>query len=217
MERFVLKVRQRSGLMVVLWVVLGIWIVLWAAGWRMVSDTQDPHLVSVIMFNFFMGTVALSLLWYPVSRAFRMNTLVLSSDDFLGGYPHKSIKWEELDEVSISGGFLNWSVKPNVSNPINLKKFECNHGCSIAECRTVFYGEALVALMEQLKAESSEKKRTGILLQFKKAQVERDKSFKVVPVDSLPEEEQDEARKLLKLREEIADRWAETVRMEDGK
>ena len=71
--------------------------------------------------------------------------------------------------------------------------------------------------MEQLKAESSEKKRTGILLQFKKTQVERDKSFKVVPIDSLPEEEQDEARKLLKLREEIADRWAETVRMEDGK
>ena len=98
--------------MVVLWVVLGIWIVLWAAGLRMASDAQDAPLVSVIMLNFFMGTVALSLLWYPVSRAFRMNTLVLRSDDFLGGYPHKSIKWEELDEVSISGGFLNWSVKP---------------------------------------------------------------------------------------------------------
>ena len=62
--------------------------------------------------------------------------------------------------------------------------------------------------MEQLKAESSEKKRTGILLQFLKAQVGRDKSFKVVPVDSLPEEEQEELHKLLKQRKEI---WGSTL------
>ena len=99
-------------------------------------------------------------------------------------------------------------MKPNVSNSANLKKFECNHGCSIAGGRTVFYGESFIELMEQLKAESSEKKRTGILLQFLKAQVGRDKSFKVVPVDSLPEEEQEELHKLLKQRKEI---WGSTL------
>ena len=76
MEKVILEVRQRSSVMVVLWVVLGIWLVLWAAGWRSVLFASDP--VSPIMFNFFMGTVALSLLWYPVSRAYRMNTLALS-------------------------------------------------------------------------------------------------------------------------------------------
>ena len=76
MEKVILEVRQRSSVIVVLWVVLGIWLVLWAAGWRSVLSASDP--VSPIMFNFFMGTVALSLLWYPVSRAYRMNTLALS-------------------------------------------------------------------------------------------------------------------------------------------
>ncbi len=82
--------------------------------------------------------------------------------------------------------------------------------------RTVFYGELLIELMEQIKAESSEKKRTGILLQFWKAQVERDKSFKVVPVDSIPEEEQEEMRNLLKQREEIRGSTLRECTLDDG-
>jgi len=133
--------------------------------------------------------------------------------------PREFFKWSDIQELHLpdDGAFLSWNVKPNVSNPVNLKKFDCNHGCSIAGSRTVFYGEALIELMEQLKAESSEKKRIRILLQFWKTQVERAKSFNVVPVDSLSEEEQKEMRNLLKQRKEISDRWAVSVRTEDGK
>ncbi|MBT6957790.1 MAG: hypothetical protein HN996_05160 [Opitutae bacterium] len=197
-EKAILEIRQFKVVTVVIWGVLVVGVLLFAIALKLVLIDYLALLLTPILF----------CLWYLISRAFRMNTLALNSDGFRGGYPRRFFKWSDIHKFHLDEPWLSWKVKPNVSIPLNIKKFEYEHGCCMVGCKTVFTGKELHELMKQLILESLPEKRNGILLHFREALIYRDKNFRDIPLESLPADERLEASRLIDLRGAI---WASTI------
>ena len=210
MEKPILELRQNLQVfLTIFFISVSVFLAFcWIEAWKTTSQDVREGTLTSLELNFVIvlgGCMVLASLWYPFSRLLGLNNIGLGPYGVIGGFPPKFLKWEEINDVSRDDRFLTWSFKYNVHD---VTKFNHAQGCRIVGSRIDVTVQELHDLMKLLIAESSFVKRIETLLFFKKVKTEADKN-KIIRIDSLDEDEQDELRDLLTQREEM---WKSSLR-----